>query len=105
VTHLPQVASRADHHLRVSKTVQSVGRGKAAGEFISSSVQALDPDERREEIARMLGGKRITDTTRAHAAEMIEASRRQPADTVEAPAPAAAVSRASGTAGRRRRAS
>jgi DNA repair protein RecN (Recombination protein N) len=105
VTHLPQVASRADHHLKVSKTVQVVGRGKSAGEFISSSVQALNPDERREEIARMLGGKRITDTTRAHAAEMIDASRRQPAEAVDAPAPAAAGSRASGTGGRRRRAS
>ena len=78
VTHLPQVASRADHHLKVSKTARAAGRGRNAGEIISSSVDALGSDARQEEIARMLGGKRITDTTRAHAQEMIEASRRQP---------------------------
>jgi len=83
VTHLPQVASRADHHLKVSKTTRAAGRGRDAGEMISSRVDALSREERQEEIARMLGGKRITDTTRAHALEMIEASRRRP---VEVPA-------------------
>jgi DNA repair protein RecN (Recombination protein N) len=78
VTHLPQVASRADHHLKVSKTLRTAGRGRNAGEVICSQVESLGAEERQEEIARMLGGKRITDTTRAHALEMIEASRRQP---------------------------
>jgi DNA repair protein RecN (Recombination protein N) len=78
VTHLPQVASRADNHLKVSKAIRPAGsRGrKEAGEIISSSVQALSDQQRMEEVARMLGGKRITDTTRAHAVEMIDASRR-----------------------------
>ena len=67
VTHLAQVASRADHHLKVSKTV---------GKIPSSTVDALSEEHRLEEIARMLGGKRITETTRAHAREMIEAGRR-----------------------------
>ena len=78
VTHLPQVASRADHHLKVSKTARAAGRGRQAGEIISSRVETLGSEARQEEIARMLGGKRITDTTRAHALEMIEASRRLP---------------------------
>ena len=69
--------SRADHHLKVSKTTRTAGRGRNAGEIISSRVESLGPEERQEEVARMLGGKRITDTTRAHAQEMIEASRRQ----------------------------
>ena len=79
VTHLAQVASRADHHLKVSKTIRTArGAGSQAVET-SSSVEPLTGDQQLEEIARMLGGKRITATTRAHAREMLEASRRQPA--------------------------
>ncbi|MDO4683691.1 MAG: DNA repair protein RecN [Lautropia sp.] len=68
VTHLPQVASRADHHLKVSKT--------KSARSVSSQVDLLQEAERIEEVARMLGGKKITSTTRAHAVELIESGRR-----------------------------
>jgi len=63
VTHLPQVAARARHQLRVSK--QAHGKGTVA------SVEPLDAAGRVEEIARMLGGARITETTLRHAEEML----------------------------------
>jgi DNA repair protein RecN (Recombination protein N) len=63
VTHLPQVASRARHQFRVAKLAQS--RGTVA------TVDPLDAAGRIEEIARMLGGVRITETTRRHAEEML----------------------------------
>ena len=63
VTHLAQVASRARHQLRVSKI--SGPRGTLA------SVEPLDAGGRVEEIARMLGGTKITQTTRKHAEEML----------------------------------
>ena len=63
VTHLPQVAARARHQLRVAKQAQA--RGTVA------TVEALDAAGRVEEIARMLGGARITETTRRHAEEML----------------------------------
>jgi DNA repair protein RecN (Recombination protein N) len=63
VTHLPQVASRARHQLRVSKL--SGPRGTLA------TVERLDAEGRVEEIARMLGGTKVTPTTRKHAEEML----------------------------------
>jgi DNA repair protein RecN (Recombination protein N) len=63
VTHLAQVAACADHHWRVQKE-----QGKAG---VSSHVEALAAAERVDEIARMLGGMKITRTTREHAAEML----------------------------------
>jgi DNA repair protein RecN (Recombination protein N) len=63
VTHLPQVAAGAAGHFRVSKAT-------VAGRALSR-VAALDRDERVEEIARMLGGVTITETTRKHAEEML----------------------------------
>jgi DNA repair protein RecN (Recombination protein N) len=66
VTHLPQVASCADHHLLVSK--QSDAKGTW------SAVSALNPEARVNEIARMLGGEKLSDTTLAHAREMLLAS-------------------------------
>ena len=66
VTHLPQVAAWARHQFRVTK--HDTPRG-AAGE-----VEPLDADERVEEIARMLGGMKITEATRRHAAEMLGAA-------------------------------
>ena len=63
ITHLPQVAARGEHHLRVAK--------QASGGFVSSNIELLDPDKRVEEVARMLGGLKITATTRQHAAEML----------------------------------
>ena len=67
VTHLPQVAAAGDHQWQVSK---AAANGKAA-----SAVAVLDRDARVEEIARMLGGVKITGTTRKHAAEMLEMAR------------------------------
>jgi DNA repair protein RecN (Recombination protein N) len=77
VTHLPQVASQADHQVRVRK---QTARGRT-----STSLEVLGDDARVEELARMLGGTQITDRTRDHAREMLEAARR-PARTNSAPA-------------------
>ena len=63
VTHLPQVASLADQHFRISKVTD----GKAT----RTGVHALGHEERIEELARMLGGVEITQKTIAHAAEML----------------------------------
>ncbi|MFV0681092.1 DNA repair protein RecN [Ottowia sp.] len=64
VTHLPQVAACADHHLLVSK--QS-GHGST-----TSQVDAITGEARTREVARMLGGERISDTTLAHALELLQ---------------------------------
>jgi DNA repair protein RecN (Recombination protein N) len=66
VTHLPQVAAQGNHHLKVSKS--------QSGDKTISQVQALGRAERVEEVARMLGGATITDTTRRHARELLEQS-------------------------------
>jgi DNA repair protein RecN (Recombination protein N) len=63
VTHLPQVASLADQHFRISKVTD----GKAT----RTRVNSLGKKERVEELARMLGGVEITQKTIAHAAEML----------------------------------
>ncbi len=63
VTHLPQVAACATHHFQVSKTTR---RGST-----TTSIQGLDEAARVDEIARMLGGLTITETTREHAREML----------------------------------
>lgn len=65
VTHLPQVAACADQQWRVSKRQQ--------GGVTLSQVDELDEMGRVEELARMLGGVKITETTRQHAAEMLAA--------------------------------
>ena len=63
VTHLPQVAVFGHHHMRVQK--------QQTENATESRLVALDADTRIEEIARMLGGQTITDTTKANAAEML----------------------------------
>jgi len=63
VTHLPQVAACADHHLVVAKS-----SGKSGP---SSSVAAVHGEQRVAEVARMLGGERLSGTTLAHAKEML----------------------------------
>jgi len=63
VTHLPQVASQADHHLRITKLTD--------GRTTRTTASALGTDERIEELARMLGGMEITQRTRDHAEEML----------------------------------
>ncbi len=70
VTHLPQVASCADRHYRVSKAEQSRG--------VSSHVEELGREDRIHEIARMLGGVKITKATLAHAEEMLRESGQHP---------------------------
>jgi DNA repair protein RecN (Recombination protein N) len=63
VTHLPQVASQANQHFRVVKTTR--------GQSIVTTAEKLDKKNQVEELARMLGGVEITETTRKHAREMI----------------------------------
>lgn len=63
ITHLPQVAALGQHHLRVSKS-------QANGQTLST-IEKLNDAERIEEVARMLGGIEITETTRQHAKEML----------------------------------
>ncbi|HKJ03499.1 MAG TPA: DNA repair protein RecN [Longimicrobiales bacterium] len=65
VTHLPQLASRADAHLLVEKN--------QAGGTTATRVRTLAGDERVEEIARMLGGDPESATSRKHAEEMLAA--------------------------------
>jgi DNA repair protein RecN (Recombination protein N) len=67
ITHLPQVASQAHNHLRVEKQTQN--------NKTTSQVIALDEEQRRQEIARMLSGVKITEQSLAHADEMIERAR------------------------------
>lgn len=63
ITHLPQVAASAEYQWRVTK--------REVNAQTLSSVTALAGDERVEEIARMLGGVKLTETTRKHAQEML----------------------------------
>jgi DNA repair protein RecN (Recombination protein N) len=71
VTHLPQVASLADQHFRISKVTD--------GKSTRTRVSPLAQDERTEELARMLGGVEITRKTLEHAAEMLACARRKSA--------------------------
>jgi DNA repair protein RecN (Recombination protein N) len=64
VTHLPQVAACADHHMLVSKQLQ--------GKTTLSTVAAIQGEQRVGEIARMLGGEKLSSTTLAHAKEMLQ---------------------------------
>ena len=65
VTHLPQVAACADHHLVVAKQLKQG--------MTLSSVAPVQGEKRVAEVARMLGGERLSGTTLAHAKEMLEA--------------------------------
>ena len=67
VTHLAQVASAADQQWQVVKSADPANGGK-----ITSRITVLDQQQRIQEIARMLGGVKITETTRQHAAEMLQ---------------------------------
>jgi DNA repair protein RecN (Recombination protein N) len=64
ITHLPQIASFADRHLTVKKQV--------VGNETRTSVRAIEGAERLEELAEMIGGKHVTDVTRAQAKELLE---------------------------------
>ncbi len=73
VTHLPQVASLADQHFRISKV--SDGRSTRTG------LKVLGKDERIQELARMLGGVEITRKTLEHAEEMLAGARQKLAES------------------------
>jgi DNA repair protein RecN (Recombination protein N) len=64
VTHLPQVASQANQHFQVAKGTTPAGK-------TVSHIDVLDNKARVEEVARMLGGIEITETTRKHARELL----------------------------------
>ncbi len=64
ITHLPQIAKFGHQHLRISKRVK---KGRTI-----TSVEPLTREQRIEELARMIGGRKITPTTLAHAREMLE---------------------------------
>jgi DNA repair protein RecN (Recombination protein N) len=67
VTHLPQVAAFADQHFLIEK--------KEKQSRTSTSVRLLTATERAEELARMISGAKVTETSRAHAEQMLKASR------------------------------
>jgi DNA repair protein RecN (Recombination protein N) len=79
ITHLPQIASYADLHLTVRKDVVE--------RETRTTVRRVDGLERLEELAEMIGGQRVTDTTRAQAKELLDAAVASPkvAVTVSAP--------------------
>jgi DNA repair protein RecN (Recombination protein N) len=63
ITHSPQVAARANHHWRISKSL--------VGGLARTDVVLLDDQARREEIARMLSGDQVTDEARAQAQRLL----------------------------------
>lgn len=67
ITHLPQVAATGDQQWQVTKSSK-----QSKDKQVTSQIVVLDNQERIEEIARMLGGVKITETTRKHAAEMLQ---------------------------------
>jgi len=66
VTHLPQIATFADHHYVIEK--------REAGGRAKTTVRQISGDERTEEVARMLSGANLTETSRKHAEQMIRAN-------------------------------
>jgi DNA repair protein RecN (Recombination protein N) len=66
VTHLPQIATFADHHYVIEKK-ERAGRTR-------TSIRLVTAEERTEEVARMLSGAKLTDTSRKHAEQMIKAN-------------------------------
>jgi DNA repair protein RecN (Recombination protein N) len=68
VTHAPQVAARASTHFLISK-----GPTGDAGDKIATRVAIMEPEHRKEEIARMLAGASVTDEARAAAAKLLAA--------------------------------
>lgn len=74
ITHLPQVACMADHHYEIRKVVEA--------ERTATKVKALDEQGRTVELARMLGGVEVTETTLHHAKEMLQLAEVKKASTV-----------------------
>ncbi|MDP1559000.1 MAG: DNA repair protein RecN [Nitrosomonas sp.] len=69
ITHLPQVASAGDQQWQVTKSAD-----QSESKQVTSRITVLEEQGRIEEIARMLGGMKITETTRKHAVEMLQRS-------------------------------
>ena len=67
VTHLPQIATFADHHYLIEK--------RTSGHRTKTNVRRITGEERTEEIARMLSGAKLTDTSRKHAEQMLKINR------------------------------
>ena len=78
ITHLPQIAARAHHHILVSKG--------ARGGVTTADVAVLDGDLRVTEIARMLGGDPESEVSRAHARELLDTAATAPVDVSASPA-------------------
>ncbi len=66
VTHLPQIATFGDHHYVIEK--------KESGGRTRTSIRPVTGEERTEEVARMLSGAKLTETSRKHAEQMIKAN-------------------------------
>ena len=66
VTHLPQIATFADHHYLIEK--------REAGGRAKTTVRPITGEQRTEEVARMLSGAKLTETSRRHAEQMIKAN-------------------------------
>jgi len=66
VTHLPQIATFADHHYLIEK--------RKAGDRTRTTVREITGDERTEEIARMLSGAKVSETSLKHAEQMLKAN-------------------------------
>jgi DNA repair protein RecN (Recombination protein N) len=66
VTHLPQIATFGDHHYVIEK--------KESAGCTRTTIRAVVGDERTEEVARMLSGAKLTETSRKHAEQMIKAN-------------------------------
>ena len=64
ITHLPQVAAVAQHHFLIQKTVQN--------NRTTTHVTILHPEERINELARMISGEEITKLSREHAKELLQ---------------------------------
>jgi DNA repair protein RecN (Recombination protein N) len=64
VTHLPQIATFADHHYVIEK--------KTSGDRTRTAVRLITGEERTEEVARMLSGAKLTETSRKHAEQMLK---------------------------------
>lgn len=69
ITHLHQVAAQGDHHLLVEKV--------SGADSTQTQVRRLDHSQRRQEVARMLGGVKITEQTLAHAEELLQLAQKQ----------------------------
>ena len=68
VTHLPQIATFADHHYLIEK--------KSTVDRTRTAVRLITGEERTEEVARMLSGAKLTDTSLRHAEQLLKASRK-----------------------------